>query len=179
MTFGLVRSSASGASCLAVWRTISKLTVNVPPAGIVPVTTPSIGYGTSRPLSLRPSLRMYLTVYRVIVTSLLLVGTNGVAPPMSLSGARSVTVPVSSNTVGQGAEVVHGGGEIALVITSDSRLDDATALDDPPRDAASVSITRYTGELPSRTASPHEVAPATTSARPTRRKTLRMLFLNP
>src|SRR5689334_18242261 len=123
MMFGLVRSSASGASCLAVWRTISKLIVNVLlPSGIVPVMDPSIGYGTSTPGTLRPSVRTYSTVYRVIVTSLLVVGTSGVEPPMSFNGARSLTVPLSSNTVGHGEFVVQGGGEVALVMTSDSKV---------------------------------------------------------
>src|SRR2546423_7584262 len=165
MTFGLVCSSASGASCFAVWRTISKPIDKVPAGRIVPVTAPSIGYGTSTPGTLRPSVRTYSTVNRLIVTSLLVVGSSRFAPPMSLSGARSVTAPMSSNTVGQGCVVEHGGGVTALVMTSDSRLLVADVFDDPPRTAPSVSITRYTGELPSRTTSPQEVAPATTSAR--------------
>src|SRR5690349_13820071 len=179
MMFGLVRNSASGDSCFAVWRTISKPSCRVPPAGIVPVTAPSIGYGTSTPGVLRPSARTYSTVTRLIVTSLFVVGVNPAAPPTSFSGARSVTEPVSSKTVGHGFADEHGAGVVALVMTSDSRFEVAWVTDDPPRTAPSVSITRYTGELPSRTTSPHEVNPATTTARPARRMTLRMLCLNP
>src|SRR6476646_9488345 len=142
MMFGLVRRSASGACFLAVWRTISNPTVNVPPAWIVPVTAPSIGYGTSTPGTLRPSARMYSTVTRLIVTSLLVVGTSGVEPPTSFSGARSVTVPVSSNTVGHGEDDEQGAGEVALVMTSDNKLLLGVEIDDPPRIAPSVSMTR-------------------------------------
>ncbi len=77
---------------------------------------------------------------RLIVTSLLVVGAR--FAPMSFSGARSVTAPISSNIVGHGTVVVHGEGEVTLVITSDNRLVVCGPGVPAPRAAVSKSITR-------------------------------------
>src|SRR4051794_29943591 len=94
----------------------------VPVAGTVPVVAESNSYGTSRPCVFRPSARLYLMCTRVIVTSLLLDGTDGEPTgPMSLGTSLSVAWPGSLNTVGHGLSVVQGAGVVMFVITSDSR----------------------------------------------------------
>src|SRR6185369_16751199 len=123
-TVGLVRSWMSGDSCFAALLTSSKSNVRELPAPIVPVTAPSKAYGTSTPAVLRPSARTYSTCTRLIVTSLFVVGERGAVAPGSLSGARSVTLPLSSKTVGQGVALVHGSGVVTFVTTSDVRKPD-------------------------------------------------------
>ena len=163
MMFGLVRSCASGDSCFATFLTRSKPSVSDPPAGMVPVAAPSNEYGTSAPGVFRPSARVYSTWYRVMVTSLLVVG----ATPLTtfLSGARRTTDPVSPKIVGHGAAVVQGAGEVTLVITSETRIVVPAPGVAAPREPVSESITRKTGDLLSRTTSPHERLPAASAAR--------------
>src|SRR5262249_53920451 len=143
-----VRRSASGASCLAMLRTRMNPSVSVLPAGTVPVAAPSNSYGTSTPGVLRPSDRMYLTGYWVIVTSLFVVGCSGVVLPISFSDARSVTCPLSPKIVGHGLVGEHGNGCVTLVMTSEKRVSDSGNGVAAPRMAFILSITRYTGELP-------------------------------
>src|SRR5438046_9107184 len=119
MMFVLVRSCASGDSCFATFLTSSKPSVSDPPAVMVPVAAPSNGYGTSTPGVFRPSARVYSTWYRVMVTSLLVVGAS---PVTSLSGARRVTDPLSPKMVGHGLAEEPGGGAITRVIRSEIRL---------------------------------------------------------
>src|SRR4051812_35603538 len=112
---------------------------------------------------------------RLIVTSLLEVGVSGVVAPISLSGARSTAEPVSLNTVGHGDVVEHGSGDVTLMITSDSRKPPpAPPLPVPPAVAVSWSMTRNTGELPSRTTSPHEMPADMIAASPINRMRVRM-----
>src|SRR4051812_39753251 len=157
MVFVPVRRVASGASCLATVRT--SVTANVgplPPAGIVTVTAPSKAYGTSTPCVLRPSARVYSTWYRLMVTSLLLVGAN----EKSLDAVLNSTVPLS--LAKQGVCGVHGSG---LVTPRTFERSGA---------GVSESMTRYIGELPCRTTSPHETLADTMAASPINRMRVRM-----
>src|SRR4051794_26532461 len=67
--------------------------------------------------------------------------------------------PASANTVGHGVAGAQGGGVVTFVITSELRV----AVTVPPvlarpRIPPSESMTRYDGDRPVRTTSPHEAA---------------------
>src|SRR5258708_32201129 len=115
------------------------------------------------------SARVYSTWIRLMVTSLFDVGESAVVAPMSFSGARSTTDPLSLKTVGQGVAGVQGGGAVTLVMTSESSVELDAAVP-PPRLAVSESMTRDTGAPPWRETSPQETAGASTAADPSSRK---------
>src|SRR5262245_24050345 len=103
---------------------------------------------------------------RVIVTAFRLDGCAGFAgDPGSFSTMRSVALPTSLKTVGHGLVVLHGGGVVTLVITSDVRLLTSVVFRLPCA-AWSVSITSMTGALLWRTTSPHETDAAMIAASP-------------
>src|SRR5690348_6664952 len=96
-------SCTSGGSCFATLRTRTNDRLRVPPTDTVAVAAPSNAYGTSVPGVFRPSLRRYATWYLVIVTSLFVVGADGVPAVVTFFGARRRSArPPSAKIVGQG-----------------------------------------------------------------------------
>src|SRR3954453_8034719 len=108
------------------------------------VTAPSKPYGTSTPGVLCPSARVYSTWYRLMVTSLLLVGATEKSFDVVLSTTNALS--------------------LVLVPTCETR---GPALLAP--DGARELITRYMGELPCRTTSPQETLAETIAASPIKR----------
>src|SRR5262245_4976048 len=120
MIVGLAASAASGASCFAVWRTMSNPAVTSPSSGTVKVSPESIGCGTSTPGVLRPSVRRYTTRYRVNVTWLSALGAAGTpGTPGSFSTSDIVTAPTSLKVVAHGVVVEQGSGVVTNVMTSE------------------------------------------------------------
>src|SRR5262249_56626309 len=93
--------------------------------------------------------------------------------PGSFSTTRSVALPTSLNTVGQGLAELHGAGDVTFVMTSDNRLETNVEVLLPCA-AWSESITSMTGDRPWRTTSPHETDAATIAASPRRLVVLRI-----
>jgi hypothetical protein len=70
----------------------------------------------------------------LIVTSLLVVGADGVPAVVTSFGAtRSTTLPLSAKIVGHGVAGEQGAGEVTFVTTSDDKVPLADPPFGPPR----------------------------------------------